>query len=107
MVPARNQSLTESNGSDVMKPTSSIISVPSTTPSTSGTKRYETPSPIVATASATNIEMDTRRINLADRYSQNRSGVEMTALSVRSCFSKNTVPATKKNPMMEVSPMSM
>ncbi len=37
---------------------------------------------------------------MAVRYSQNRSGVEMTAPSVRSCFSKNTVPATKKNPMI-------
>ena len=38
------------------------------------------------------------------RYSQNRNGVKMTAPSVLSCFSKNTVPAMKKNPMMQVSP---
>ncbi len=31
----------------------------------------------------------------------------MTALSVRSCFSKKTVPAMKKNPMMHVSPSRM
>jgi hypothetical protein len=31
----------------------------------------------------------------------------MMAPSVRSCFSKNTVPAMKKNPMMVVSPNKM
>ncbi len=33
--------------------------------------------------------------------------METTAPRVRSCFSKNTVPATKKNPMMQVSPNRM
>ena len=55
---------------------------------------------------ATNSEISTSSVSLAARYSQNRSGVETTAPMVRSCFSKNTVPATKKNPMMEVSPSS-
>jgi len=51
--------------------------------------------------SATRSEIISSTASFAVRYSQNRSGVEMTAPKVRSGFSKNTVPAMKKNPIME------
>src|ERR1700752_4906164 len=107
MVAARNQSLMDANGRDVANPTSSISSVPSTVATTSGSSSKPTPWLISGTTTATNSEISTSRISFADRYSQNRRGVEMTAPRVRSCFSKNTVPATKKNPMMQGSPNRM
>ncbi|CKP40911.1 Uncharacterised protein [Mycobacterium tuberculosis] len=59
---------------------------------------------MVATTTATNSEIASSTVSLAARYSQNRSGVETIAPIVRSCFSKNTVPPTKKNPMIAISP---
>ena len=59
---------------------------------------------MVATVTATSSEINTSTVSFATRYSQNRSGVETTALIVRSCLSKNTRPPMKKNPMMETSP---
>ncbi|CKR90771.1 Uncharacterised protein [Mycobacterium tuberculosis] len=38
MTAARNQSVTEANGNEELKPTSSISSVPSTMPATSGSR---------------------------------------------------------------------
>src|ERR1700745_3397591 len=51
-----------------------------------------------ATTTATDSETTSSTVSLATRYSRKRSGVEMMAPSVRSCFSKNNVPGMKKSP---------